>query len=82
MFWTKKYRLKSFVEILYDISRKILSKFFVHRLEIVYNFGENILILKQVFQPIKSEKDHWQISEILKSIQRALDTLYGGQFTL
>ena len=70
------------MEILYDISRKILSKFFVHRLEIVYNFGENILNTEQVFQPIKSEKDHWQISEILKSIQRALDTLYGGQFTL
>ena len=49
VFWTKKYRLKSFVEILYDISRKILSKFFVHRLEIVYNFGENILNTKAGF---------------------------------
>ena len=44
--------------------------------------AKTFLIVKQVFQPIKSEKDHWQMSEILKSIQRALDTLYGGQFTL
>ena len=70
------------MEILYDRSRKILNKFFVHCSEIVYNFGENILNTEQVFQPIKSNKDYWQISEISKSIQRALDTLYGGQFTL
>ena len=70
--------IKWFVEILYDRSRKILNTFFVHRSEIVYNFGENILNTEQVFQPIKSEK----IIGKYQRFQRALDTLYGGQFTL
>ena len=38
------------------IKKKYLINFFVHRSEIVYNFGENILNTEQVFQPIKSEK--------------------------
>ena len=66
------------MEILYDRSRKILNTFFVHRSEIVYNFGENILNTEQVFQPIKSEK----IIGKYQRFQRALDTLYGGQLTL
>ena len=36
--------------------KKYLINFFVHRSEIVYNFGENILNTEQVCQPIKSEK--------------------------